>query len=861
MATSRFISILPATVICVSAALTACNDDFADTAHDSRRFITFEMASNDSFSRSAHDSDQLSTVTLRSGGNQLYLIPEVKATAKLEQDVDTRSRAAQVTKSTIASFGVYAAVSGGDNDAYYMDNVEVTKTDSWTPVEEYLWPGSGSLHLNAYSPYCEAPEGGIVSLPSSNPGDSPVITYRVPDDVTAQTDLMWSTPKDASTSPCLMTFNHALAAVKFVAGSDMTPCTVKSITISGVAQSGRLDIESGQWSDIEGSTAYTATLNTVLSAGEATDVDEGTPITDNEHTFMLLPEQLGDGSSVTIEIDVNGNVSEFTASLSGQKWEAGNTYTYRLSANPDVDRFILTVDSPLSFNYTGGTKSYSVTSRHEKMVNGELTTEEVPWIAEYVDPAGNVIDTPAWIAALPVEGKGSMECEATTRMVEPDFVSMSESTRHLRQQSAVGSESSPYNLANSTGSAAIENTANCYVINAPGSYSLPLVYGNAIKNGANNTAAYLPTRTRTPFVNHLGNHIKSPYIYENSGCTDPLDAILVWEGRLNLVRDVRLSDDGHSILFNIPAASIRQGNAVVAVRDQSGEIMWSWHLWITDYVPGKDLHSMSYEGSKFSMMPLNLGQINGGDETDFASSSALVRFTQKPADGSQGKSVTVTVEQVGKHVITPDCHSFYQWGRKDPMISGIKEWYYADHTEITEIDTRYVETTSGNAVSDQLEAEMIKTPQVFRIYGSSGNPSFSYTNHWNSGTNARPVKTIYDPCPVGFMVPGSCFMAFRDVADNTFSFTPYGGYANPASFAFSATDDLSTVIFPALGYRSGKSGNETVTSNGADMTELWTSHANKTEAVALVLVNDTPITHKLPDDARLEAFGVRPIAE
>ncbi len=337
--------------------------------------------------------------------------------------------------------------------------------------------------------------------------------------------------------------------------------------------------------------------------------------------------------------------------------------------------------------------------------------------------------------------------------------------------------------------------------------------------------------------------------------------MLVWEGRLNLMRDVRLSDDGHSILFDIPAASIRQGNAVVAVRDQSGDIMWSWHIWVTDYVPGTDLHSMTYEGSKFSMMPVNLGQISGGDETDFASSTALVRFTQQPADGSQGKSVTVTVEQVGKHVSTPDCHSFYQWGRKDPMISGIKEWYYADHTEITEIDTRYIETNANNVVSDQLEAEMIKTPQVFRIYGSSGNPSFTYTNQWNSGTNARPVKTIYDPCPVGFMVPGSCFMAFRDAPTNDFSFTPYEGYAKPASFTFSGTDDLSTVSFPALGYRSGKSGNETVTSNGADMTELWTSHANKTEAIALVLVADTPITHKMPDDARLEAFGVRPIAE
>ncbi|MDE6278659.1 MAG: fimbrillin family protein, partial [Paramuribaculum sp.] len=302
MATSRFISnMLPATVICISAALAACSDDFADSLHESGRTVTFDVAANDSFSRSGRGVGQLSTVTLRSGSTQLYLIPEVQATA--EGEMKPESRGGQVSKSTIASFGVYAAVSGSDETDYYMDNVEVTKANSWRPASEYLWPGSGSLHLNAYSPYCAAPEGGIVSLPSSNPGDSPVIAYRVPDDVTSQCDLMWSTPKDASISPCLMTFNHALAAVRFIAGDGMTPCTVKSITISGVAQSGNLDIETGRWSDIEGSGEFTATLNTVLSAGDDGNVAEETAITDDEHTFMLLPEDLGDNVSVTIVID------------------------------------------------------------------------------------------------------------------------------------------------------------------------------------------------------------------------------------------------------------------------------------------------------------------------------------------------------------------------------------------------------------------------------------------------------------------------------------------------------------------------------------------------------------------------------
>ena len=33
------------------------------------------------------------------------------------------------------------------------------------------------------------------------------------------------------------------------------------------------------------------------------------------------------------------------------------------------------------------------------------------------------------------------------------------------------------------------NTANCYVVNASGTYTFPLVYGNGIKNGAPNAPA------------------------------------------------------------------------------------------------------------------------------------------------------------------------------------------------------------------------------------------------------------------------------------------------------------------------------------------------------------------------------------
>ena len=58
------------------------------------------------------------------------------------------------------------------------------------------------------------------------------------------------------------------------------------------------------------------------------------------------------------------------------------------------------------------------------------------------------------------------------------------------------------------------STANCYVVREPGQYKFPLVYGNAIKNGKVNTAAFTNNGGEYShnFVNVSGKIITSPYI-------------------------------------------------------------------------------------------------------------------------------------------------------------------------------------------------------------------------------------------------------------------------------------------------------------------------------------------------------------
>ena len=74
----------------------------------------------------------------------------------------------------------------------------------------------------------------------------------------------------------------------------------------------------------------------------------------------------------------------------------------------------------------------------------------------------------------------------------------------LKNRACLGSADDPHDLSYDYNG--LMNTANCYVVTHPGYYKFPLVYGNAIKNGATNAIAY----GSSTFVNHLGNQISDP---------------------------------------------------------------------------------------------------------------------------------------------------------------------------------------------------------------------------------------------------------------------------------------------------------------------------------------------------------------
>ena len=141
-------------------------------------------------------------------------------------------------------------------------------------------------------------------------------------------------------------------------------------------------------------------------------------------------------------------------------------------------------------------------------------------------------------------------------------------------------------------------TANCYVVSTKGLYKIRTVKGNN----------------------------------KNQTLTTSSSACIVWESfgtdvkpqKCDLISGVCYKN-GYLIFET--ASTFKEGNAVIAVKDKSGKILWSWHIWMTD-----EPDECVYANNAGVMMDRNLG------------------------------ATSATPGDVGVHGL------LYQWGRKDPFL-------------------------------------------------------------------------------------------------------------------------------------------------------------------------------------------------
>lgn len=778
------------------------------------------------------------------------------------------------------SFGVLASVYTGtwSEDSClpdYMYDVEVTEASAWTT--SYYWPGAGrNIRFFAYAPY----GGQGIVLSDKTSAGTPSITYTIPTDVADQQDLLVAATSGmagntAAAAP--LSFAHALTAVRFTTGDDMMSGRITKITLKGVYGSGSHTMGSDSWN------GYGATTDFSQPLAAAVDGSANQEITPVAATFMMLPQTLPSGASIEVVYtdDLTSTQRTLIASIAGSQWPMGRTVTYRISTSSIVITPTFTVTAPADFTYAGGSKNYSVTSYAAVSRPGDATrTVPVAWIAEFVEDDGsggyNVIARPEWLTAFTASGNGGTS--ATTFSAMAMAQQGVTSNAHNDALQAAPAVSGTYDLSTSGGTA-LMNTANCYAINAPGSYSLPLVYGNAIKEGNENFSAYLFSPQK--FVNHLDMAIGNPYIYNNANCT-PDDAVLVWQDEENLVTNVRLSPDKHNLIFDVPQATIKQGNAIVAVRDTDSRIMWSWHIWVTDFVPGldptveerydpvktpRDKVVTNYQGAQYTFMGANIGWCDAGTTT-YDDRSVKVRFTQ----AETGSTQVITLTQASHSVVNSGNQTYFQFGRKDPMLGAIRD-VNGSTVDKTFYSGSYSFDKSGTG--KVTIGTSIQKPHVFFNYGSAKPQDWSATTYNNLWHISGP-KTIYDPSPVGYQLPlqdafkgftyngnyvsGNYFLSrFNSPYTSTTDYTDNFGwefYCNKMTGEGSYDTAGGTIFFPALCYRHRENGSVNLL---GDTGYYWAASPFSNDESYSLFFTGTSIWPV--NNGRTSGFAVRPVRE
>ena len=731
----------------------------------------------------------ISTSPMTCGNDTLYAHSAALRNIELHNDVTSKTRGTVVNNSSFYDyFGLYGYIynsdqTWADNGSTLqptIDNEKISKGDTWTSSTNL--PGyKKNMALFAYAPYMDTGRPVNAGISVTDGKGAPQLTYTIDSDISSQVDLLVAKSVNVvgNTSSVELDFKHALTAVKFAIGSITGFTKITKIKISGVKNSGTLSLDGDNWILNESSTAsYTIER----------EIDLSTPgdITGSSNDLMLLmPQTFADGNAKLEVTMTNDNVTKtFSTALTGE-WKKGYTVTYLLSVERAAGEFHFEVTpSTSSIPIEGGDIELKVKSYYQITGGAQVP---IPWSGTYIIGSNQYT----------LSGDGSVRDEIRKIPVPANNSTLTH-TETLRANPLKGTTDNPWNLSNSQGEANVENTANCYVVNSQGTYSIPLVYGCAIKGGQDNNKSY----NKSTFVNHEGTPITSPYIYNMVNNID--GAKLIWQDVQDMVTDTGLSSDKHSLIFKI-GENIAQGNAVVAAT-AGGTVVWSWHIWVTnrDVSVTAAVPTTAFDTNyTYNFMPVPLGWC------DITTPTVTPRnFTLSLTQEQSGKNLLASIFQAGSPA-TSGNFTYYQWGRKDPFVgstgtsNNCKTWYDGDGTQQSSLKISSATRTKAFGITN---------PEYF-IHGSSQWDTGATTyDDWNAKLNSSTApstiyyydaveKTVYDPSPVGYKLPPTnAFTGFGQTLGN--DATPNGSiFSGGWNFYTGGLNTGSTDFWIAGGYR------------------------------------------------------------
>ena len=842
--------------------LTACSDNEFDSTHSTQNgaAVKFQVTTADKQAQQAAKADPNFAMTRAGFAEQLKtqgLTPEDLATRKIEipgnseycliestvagidddftNDNAVATRAKITTTSTLGKFSAIAyrgSSATGISTTPWFHNAEVNPDGTLATTQLWSWSEPYARFYAVY-PQVTTSYSKLTLSPASNTS-TPYVNIEVEPGVQNQKDLMTActgtTPihyATQGTAPAVpLQFQHAMTAIRFKIGDRLSGThKITKIEIVGAKSKGKFTLPSSvqatagasfnsAWSEV--STPATFTLDGI-SVNTSGHVNETIVGKDNDNfTFYMIPQ-----SAVGIKVKVyfdNQASPAIVAPFAGT-WKAGTTKTYALSQSETNLKYTFTATTAtVATSDDGATTTYDITS----YVNDDSQQRAVKWkvVGYDADGDGNfsMSEKPAWLRSLDGEGgTGSNITETHTATFNANERNLLKERNEAMQNATPVSN---YNLSNSSGASAIQNTANCYVIDAPGTYRIPLVYGNAIKGGANNTSAYKTTvtggyvpgfteeLTLDNFLDHNDHKITSPYINKQNAARPATQAEVIWSDVSGIVTNATVTGSGQSsfLEFTVNKNQLVNGNAVIAVKNALGTVMWSWHLWFTPK-SSLDKIAMTSAGQTYNFTSDNLGWKYTSWWGGTKDRTVVVKLEQQAEVGTK-KEATVTLTQKKGKDERIGYGNLYQWGRKDPM-PGTDDLHPAGYSYngsgyVTVGENEYNIPAKKALMETRTIGLSIQKPGEMLPKVGGGKLSWfykQYINLWSTDNNKFDgsvrdgKKTIYDPSPVGFKVPDAYAFEGFSLTDADWN----NGYTFIA-------DNNKDIYFQAGGARQGTDG-------------------------------------------------------
>ena len=544
-------------------------------------------------------------------------------------------------------------------------------------------------------------------------------------------------------------------------------------------------------------TATTVTFKGKIDVAEADrDFSIVTVRYSEPDSFSAMNEQLPKAS--TTSFDENG---DFTIVL--DKLSYNTTYKYCVIAKVRTEETY----SEKVMSFTTGNVSVSVSAKESTIVSASPVAEFIGTVtglleedksdievgvAYYTTSEGLKTNSSTKIAATSVISAGSFELSKQLS-VDTKYYYCS----YLKQNSkyVYGAKineiqtNHPYSVPSDLNVASAIDlsssaSANCYIVSNAGLYKFKTVKGNASYS--------------------VGNVASVSILWETFGTSEAPEYF-------DLIKAFCYKD-GY-IAFQT-ADAFKEGNAVIAAKDASGTILWSWHIWLTDQPQGQ-----VYYNDAGTMMDRNLGATSA-----------------TPGD----------VCALGL---------LYQWGRKDPFL-GSSSISSSTQAESTITWPSLVKSdSSNNGTIDYATAN----PTTFIRYNDSNRDWYytgtEYTDN-TRWTTSESNKSIYDPCPVGWRVPDGGSNGVWSKACGSGSYFegyPYDSTNEGMNFSGKFGAD-QTIWYPASGYRDEFYGSLEYVGSGGD---YWSASPCYYYAYDLCFYGVGEVDHSSFPETRAYGLSVR----